>query len=60
MAKTKPRSPKNDVMALALRDEATLPGPIRAVYDKSVEKLGFVPNVLRAFTLRPRKFELFR
>ena len=62
MAKARPSSKTSqyDVMALALPDEGTLPGPIRAVYDKCVEKLGFVPNVLRAYTLRPKKFELFR
>ncbi len=47
-------------MALALPAEASLPGPIRAVFDKCVEKLGFVPNVLKAYTLRRKKFEPFR
>ncbi|MSO74773.1 MAG: alkylhydroperoxidase [Alphaproteobacteria bacterium] len=50
----------NPVMALALPPEASLPAAIRAVFDKCVEKLGFVPNVLRAYTLRPKKFEPFR
>ncbi|MGD9538524.1 MAG: peroxidase-related enzyme [Alphaproteobacteria bacterium] len=63
MTKPKPaRKPResNPVMALRLPKESSLPAPIRAVFDKCVEKLGFVPNVLRAYTLRPRKFELFR
>jgi len=62
MAKAKPRAKPahNDVMALALPADPSLPGPIRAVFDKCVEKLGFVPNVLRAYTIRPKKFELFR
>ena len=62
MANKKPKSAPtpNPVMALALPPEASLPGPIRAVFDKCIEKLGFVPNVLRAYTLRPKKFELFR
>jgi uncharacterized peroxidase-related enzyme len=63
MAKAKPAPkapPSNPVMALALPPEASLPGPIRAVFDKCVEKLGFVPNVLRAYALRPKKFEPFR
>ena len=59
-AKLPAKPTQNDVMALALPDESALPGPVRAVYDKCVEKLGFVPNVLRAYTLRPKKFELFR
>ena len=63
MTKPKPaRKPReaNPVMALRLPKESSLPAPIRAVFDKCVEKLGFVPNVLRAYTLRPKKFELFR
>jgi uncharacterized peroxidase-related enzyme len=58
--KFKPPTPPNPVMALRLPRESTLPAPIRAIFDRCVEKLGFVPNVLRAYTLRPDKFELFR
>ena len=34
-------------------DEATLPGEVRALWVRPLEKLGFVPNVLRVFALRP-------
>ncbi len=61
MAKLKSTKPAaNPVMALRLPPESSLPASIRAVFDKCVEKLGFVPNVLRAYTLRPKKFEPFR
>ena len=29
------------------------------MYDKADEKLGFVPNVLRVYALRPRHLELW-
>ncbi len=48
------------VHALHLPDQRRLPAEIRAVFQKCREKIGFIPNVLRAYTLRPRKFELFR
>jgi uncharacterized peroxidase-related enzyme len=50
----------NPVMSLRLPPESSLSAPIKAVFDKCIEKLGFVPNVLRAYTLRPKKFEPFR
>lgn len=56
--KTKPRA--NGVHALKLPSPRGLEPSIKAVLDKCVEKLGFVPNVLRSYTLRPRKFEPFR
>lgn len=60
-AKPKPKArTENPVMALRLPPESSLPAPVKAVFDKCVEKLGFVPNVLRAYTLRPKKFEPFR
>lgn len=63
MASRKPKAAAtepNPVMALHLPKQSSLPAPIRAIFEKCVEKLSFVPNVLRAYTLRPRKFELFR
>ena len=48
------------VHGLRLPDQRKNPPEIRAVFDKCLEKIGFVPNVLRSYTLRPRKFELFR
>lgn len=38
---------------LRVPDEATLPADVAALYDAPLEKLGFVPNVLRNFALRP-------
>ena len=55
---SKPRP--NGVHALKLPSPRSLDPAIKAVLDKCVEKLGFVPNVLRSYTLRPRKFEPFR
>ena len=46
--------------ALRLPDQRRIPPEIRAVFTRCMEKIGFVPNVLRSYTLRPRKFELFR
>ena len=48
------------VHALSLPDQRKNPPEIRAVFARCMEKIGFVPNVLRSYTLRPRKFELFR
>ena len=48
------------VHALRLPDQRKNPPEIRAVFARCMEKIGFVPNVLRSYTLRPRKFELFR
>ncbi len=48
------------VHALRLPDQRKNPPEIRAVFERCMEKIGFVPNVLRSYTLRPRKFELFR
>ena len=39
--------------------EAQLPDDIREIYDESREKLGFVPNVFRAYALRPEHFRAF-
>ena len=48
------------VHALRLPDQRKNPPEIRAVFERCMEKIGFVPNVLRSYTLRPHKFELFR
>ena len=48
------------VHALRLPDQRRNPPEIRAVFARCMEKIGFVPNVLRSYTLRPRRFELFR
>ncbi len=36
-----------------------LPDDIREIYDKNREKLGFVPNVFRAYARRPEHFRAF-
>jgi len=40
-------------------DERGLPDDIHEVYEKSREKLGFVPNVFRAYAQRPEHFRAF-
>lgn len=61
MARKKPAKAKpNPVHALKLPDQRRVSPEIKEVFDKSVEKLGFVPNVLRSYTLRPKKFPNFR
>lgn len=39
--------------------ESELPDDIKAVYEKNREKLGFVPNVFRAYARRPEHFRAF-
>ena len=60
-AKQADRTRKGErVHALRLPDQRRNPPEIRAIFARCMEKIGFVPNVLRSYTLRPRKFELFR
>ena len=47
------------VSALPIGDPARLDDDLKAVYAKCVEKLGFVPNVLQAYSLRPQKLRNF-
>src|ERR1700720_1532953 len=47
------------VSALPVADAATLDDDLKAVYAKCIEKLGFVPNVLQAYSLRPQKLRNF-
>jgi|SRR5579863_3445597 len=39
--------------------EADLPDDIRAIYEANQAKIGFVPNVFRAYALRPEHFRAF-
>ena len=39
--------------------EAELPDDIREIYEKNREKVGFVPNVFRAYARRPEHFRAF-
>ena len=47
------------VTALQPADEGALPDDLRPYFQKCRDKLGFVPNVLRAFLLRPEKLRTF-
>ena len=47
------------VTRLADADEAALDDDLKAYFAKCTEKLGMVPNVLRAYALRPEKLRLF-
>lgn len=47
------------IMALPVPDPSTLDDQARAYFDKCMEKLGLVPNVLRAYSARPRKLATF-
>ena len=50
----------NPVHALKLPDQRRLDPAIKALFAKFKEKIGFVPNVFRSYTLRPSRLELFR
>ena len=47
------------VTALQDADESALPEDLRPYFQKCRDKLGFVPNVLRAWLLRPEKLRNF-
>ena len=47
------------VTALREADESTLPEDLRPYFQKCRDKLGFVPNVLRAWLLRPERLRHF-
>jgi uncharacterized peroxidase-related enzyme len=47
------------ISALGIGEPASLDADLRAIYDKCVEKLGFVPNVYHAYSLRPAKLRNF-
>jgi uncharacterized peroxidase-related enzyme len=47
------------ISALGTGDPTALDADLRAIYDKCVEKLGFVPNVYHAYSLRPAKLRNF-
>jgi uncharacterized peroxidase-related enzyme len=44
---------------LRMPPEGDAPDGVQALFDKASEKLGFVPNVLRVYALRPRHLELW-
>ncbi len=47
------------VSALGIPAASTLDSDLQEVFKKCVEKLGFIPNVLAAYSLRPNKLRNF-
>ncbi|HVJ54572.1 MAG TPA: peroxidase-related enzyme [Aliidongia sp.] len=47
------------ISKLGVADPDTLDGDLKSVFDKCVEKLGFVPNVYHAYSLRPARLRNF-
>ena len=50
---------KKAISWLRVPAEEDAPPGVKAMYDKADEKLGFVPNVLRVYSLRPNHLELW-
>lgn len=50
---------KNAATALTIATDAKLTPELQAYFDKCQEKLGFVPNVLRAYAFDPVKLQAF-
>ena len=50
---------KKGISWLRVPPEEDAPPGVKALNDKAVEKLGFVPNVLRVYALRPQHLELW-
>lgn len=47
------------VMALPVPEETTLPEDLQSYFERCREKLGLVPNVLRAYAMRPDRLRAF-
>ncbi|TAL88059.1 MAG: alkylhydroperoxidase [Candidimonas sp.] len=47
------------ISALGVPDASTMDEDIRVVFQKCVDKLGMIPNVLSAYSLRPNKLRSF-
>jgi uncharacterized peroxidase-related enzyme len=50
---------KKDLSWLRVPAEEDAPAAVQELYGKANEKLGFIPNVLRVYALRPRHLELW-
>src|SRR5581483_6124780 len=50
---------KKPLAWLRVPPDADAPAEIQPLFDKADEKLGFVPNVLRVYALRPKHLELW-
>ena len=59
MATSKPADRSSPASRFGEPAEAELPADIRDVYETSRSKLGFVPNVFRAYARRPEHFRAF-
>jgi uncharacterized peroxidase-related enzyme len=49
----------NHISKLGVPDEASLDEDLRVIWRKCVDKLGFVPNVLQTYALRPQRLRNF-
>ena len=47
------------ISALGVPDPATMDDDLKIIWDKCIEKLGFVPNVLSTYSLKPRRLRNF-
>lgn len=47
------------ISALGIHDPATLPDDLKLIWEKCQEKLGFVPNVYQALSLKPQRLRDF-
>jgi uncharacterized peroxidase-related enzyme len=47
------------ISALGVPDPSSLDADLKVIWKKCVDKLGFVPNVLSAYSLRPRRLRNF-
>src|SRR6201997_2197602 len=47
------------ISKLGVPDPATLDEDLRAIWEKCLDKLGFVPNVYQAYSLRPQRLRNF-
>ena len=52
-------SAERPISRLGEPPEAELPDDIRAIYEQNRAKIGFVPNVFRAYARRPEHFRAF-
>jgi len=50
---------KEKVIALDIAEEGELSDAQKAYFDKCIEKLGMVPNVLKAYAFNPEKLDAF-
>jgi uncharacterized peroxidase-related enzyme len=50
----------DDIAAIDLPDEESLDVDTRGYFQKCRDKLGFVPNVFRAYSLRPERFRKYQ